>query len=164
MASLLKQFTSKEHGPFVQFIKYSVWGGIATAVHIICFSLMAALVLPALTSREFVVQIFHLSVPDISDSLRAQRAALDNAAAFLFSNLAAYIVNILWVFKQGRHHWALEFLLFFAVSAVSMVVGTAIQSFLISHHGLTTTVAFGGNLVAAILINYAMRKFVIFRG
>ncbi|MCE9615494.1 MAG: GtrA family protein [Lentisphaerae bacterium] len=164
MRHILKQFKGQEHGPLVQFIKYGIAGAVATSVHILCFSLMAWLVLPCLTSRELVVQLFHLPVPELSDSARATRAAIDNGVAFLFSNLTAYLINIFWVFKRGRHHWVLEVLLFYAVSGVSLVIGTTVQTFLIQHYGLTTTVAFGSNLVSALLINFAMRKFVIFKG
>lgn len=164
MQSILKQFTSKEHGPLVQFIKYGIGGAAATSVHIAIFSLMAWLVLPALTSRELVVRLFDLQVPEIPDAIRAQRAAIDNVVAFLFSNLTAYLINILWVFKRGRHHWALEILFFYAVSGVSLLIGTLLQTWLIQHYGLTTTVSFAANLVTALLINFAMRKFVIFKG
>ena len=57
-----------------------------------------------------------------------------------------------------------EFLLFFAVSGVSMAIGTALQSFLITCYGLQTTLAFGANIFCSLMINYAMRKFVIFKG
>lgn len=164
MQSILKQFTSKEHGPLVQFIKYGIGGAAATTVHIVIFSLMAWLVLPALTSRELVVRLFDLQVPEIPDAVRAQRAAIDNVVAFLFSNLTAYLINILWVFKRGRHHWAVEILFFYAVSGVSLLIGTLLQTWLIQHYGLTTTVSFGANLVTALVINFAMRKFVIFKG
>jgi putative flippase GtrA len=148
----------------VQFIKYGIGGAAATTVHIIIFSLMAWLVLPALTSRELVVRLFDLQVPEIPDAVRAQRAAIDNVVAFLFSNLTAYLINILWVFKRGRHHWAVEILFFYAVSGVSLLIGTLLQTWLIQHYGLTTTVSFGANLVTALFINFAMRKFVIFKG
>ncbi|MDA0576958.1 MAG: GtrA family protein [Verrucomicrobia bacterium] len=164
MRDLVKQFTGKEHGPLVQFIKYGMAGGVATSVHIVCFSLMALLVLPCLTASELVVQLFDLPVPDISDNVRAQRAAIGNAVAFLFSNMTAYLINVLWVFKRGRHHWVLEILFFYAVSGVSLVTGTLIQTWLIQRYGLTTTVAFGANIVTALLINFAMRKYVIFKG
>jgi putative flippase GtrA len=103
-------------------------------------------------------------VAELSDSVRATRAALGNLVAFVFSNLTAYLINILWVFKRGRHHWVLEILFFYAVSAVSMLIGTTIQTFLIRGYGMTTEVAFVANLVSSLMINYAMRKFVIFKG
>ncbi len=164
MHSLWKQFTGREHGPFVQFVKYGICGGAATAVHITLFSVMAWMVLPALTEREFVVRLLHLQVPAMSDAVRANNAAWDNFAAFIFSNLTAYLLNILWVFKRGRHHWLMEIGMFYAVSGFSFLIGTGLQTWMIAKFGLTTTVAFGSNLVTAMLINFAMRKFVIFKG
>lgn len=162
--TIIEQFLGRKSGPAVQFIKYGLSGGVATAVHIVVFSLMAWKVFPALTSRELAVQLFGLQVPELTDALRARNAALDNFLAFLLSNLTAYLLNILWVFQRGRHHWAVEIGLFYAVSGVSMLIGTALQTALIARMGLTTTVAFAANLVTALLINYAMRKFVIFKG
>ncbi|MEI7435539.1 MAG: GtrA family protein [bacterium] len=160
----MKQFTGREHGPFVQVVKYGISGGLATAVHIALFSVMAWIVFPALTERELVAKLFHLQLPVLSDAVRARNAALDNFVAFLFSNFTAYLLNILWVFKRGRHHWLMEIGLFYAVSGLSMLIGTTLQTWMIASFGLTTTVSFGANLVTAMLINFAMRKFVIFKG
>jgi putative flippase GtrA len=162
--TIVEQFKGRNAGPVVQFIKYGIGGGVATAVHILFFSLMAWLVLPCLTPRELVVKLFGLPVTEISDGVRATRAAVGNLVAFLFSNMTAYLINILWVFKRGRHHWVLEILFFYAVSGVSMVIGTCIQTFLIRQYGMTTEIAFGANLVSALLINFGMRKYVIFKG
>ena len=164
MASILEQFRGRNHGPAVQFVKYGISGGVATVVHITLFSLMAWLVVPALSERELVVKLFHVTAPNLSDVVRARNAAIDNFVAFLFSNLTAYILNVLWVFHRGRHHWAIEIGLFYAVSGLSMLIGTTIQTWLIVHFGLTTTTAFGANLVSSLLINFVLRKFVIFKG
>ena len=164
MRHLIRQFTGKEHSPLVQFIKYGISGGIATAVHIFVFSIMAWLVLPALSEKELVVRIFDLPVTDITDALRAKRAAIDNFAAFLVSNTVCYFINVLWVFERGRHGVIVEFLMFTAVSGLSMLIGTTIQTFLIVRFGMTTEIAFGSNLVSSLLINFVMRKFVIFKG
>jgi len=161
---VIEQFTGRQAGPLVQFVKYAIGGAVATGVHIVMFSLMAWLVLPCLSPRELVVKLFGLPVAEISDAVRASRAAVGNLVAFVFSNLTAYAINILWVFHRGRHHWALEILFFYAVSGLSMALGTGLQTLLIRYYGLTTEIAFGANLVTALLINYAMRKFLIFKG
>jgi putative flippase GtrA len=80
------------------------------------------------------------------------------------SNLVCYLINIAWVFEPGRHHWLVEISLFYLVSGISFAIGTGLQTWLIAQFGLQTTLAFGANLVTALLINYAMRKFVIFKG
>ena len=89
---------------------------------------------------------------------------IDNGIAFIFSNLVAYVINIYWVFEPGRHAWYVQISLFYLVSGVSVVIGTALMGWLIRRFGMATTYAFLANLVSALLINYAMRKFVIFNG
>ena len=93
-----------------------------------------------------------------------RRALGDNVVAFILSNLTAYILNILWVFKGGRHHWLVEIGLFYAVSGVSLFIGMGLQTWLIASQGMSTTVAFFVNVLTSLMINYAMRKFVIFKG
>ena len=89
---------------------------------------------------------------------------LGNGAAFLVSNLVAYLINIYWVFVPGRHHWIIEIALFYLVSGIAIAIGTSIMGVLIRRFGMLTTYAFGSNLVAALMINYAMRKYFIFNG
>ena len=87
-----------------------------------------------------------------------------NNSAFIVANFVAYILNVWWVFEAGRHHIVIEILLFYLVSGFSMFVGTVLMGYLIRRHGVRTTYAFGTNILTALLINYAMRKFVIFQG
>lgn len=159
-----KAILSPEAGPGVQFVKYAICGGIATAANIVIFFLLGWHLLPHLKSDELLVRILHLQLPDISNELRAHNAVVANTIAFLISNAVAYLLNIWFVFKAGRHHWLLELGLFYAVSGVSFLIGTALMRWLIRDFGLATTVAFGSNMIVALLINYAMRKFVIFKG
>ena len=160
----LKHLLSHDTHPLVQFIKYGIAGGMATVAHISTFFLLGWFLLPCLTQDDITVKLLGLTAPVISEATRAWHAGFCNAGAFVVSNTVCYVLNRLFVFRPGKHHWAMEFLLFFAVSGVSMVIGTVIQTFLISHQGLQTTLAFGANIVCALLINYAMRKFVIFKG
>ena len=164
MRHLLMQFRGRNHGPLVQFIKYGIAGAAATAVHTVAFFLAAWLVLPALGANDPLARLLGVQPPTVVEALRARNAALDNLIAFFFSNTTAYVLNVLWVFEGGRHHRLVEIGMFFGVSAISMVVGTFLQSILIYKYGMATTFAFVANIVAAMLINYAMRKFVIFKG
>jgi putative flippase GtrA len=164
MRDIVRQFTGREHSPFVQFIKYAICGGIATGVHISLFYLCAWKVLPALSDTDPVVRILGLSVTPVTDAIRARNSMFDNGIAFVFSNLTAYLLNILWVFKAGRHHWLVEIGLFYLVSGISMVIGSSLMGWLINHFGMQTTVAFGANLVTSLAINFALRKYFIFKG
>ena len=164
MIALIKKHLSHDAHPVVQFIKYGIAGGMATATHITLFFLFGWFLLPCLTQNDIVVRLLGLTAPAISETTRVWNAGFCNALAFVGSNTLCYVLNRLFVFKPGRHHWVLEFLLFFAVSGVSMVIGTALQSFLIKCYGMQTTLAFGANIFCSLMINYAMRKFVIFKG
>jgi len=120
--------------------------------------------LPCLQPEDFFVRLLHLTMPAISDEMRGRNAIVANTFAFLISNFVAYLLNIWFVFRSGRHHRLVELGLFYAVSGVSFVIGTSLMGWLILHFGMMTTLAFGGNIIAAILINFVMRKFVIFKG
>ncbi len=166
--TLLEQLKSRDAGPLVQFIKYAVAGGVATGVCIGTFYLMSLFVLNALSPDDFVITVLNkfvvIDIPPIADGLRARNAAINNGVAFVISNFICYLINIAWVFKPGRHHWLVEIGLFYLVSAVSFSLGTGLQTWLIAQFGVETTLAFSSNLVTALLINYGMRKFVIFKG
>lgn len=165
MRTLLKQFKSRDHHtPLVQFIKYGLAGTVSTGVHIACFYIMALKFLPALSSHDVIAGWLHLTVPEVSNVLRARNSMIDNTVAFLFSNLTAYIINILWVFEPGRHHRVLEFFYFYLVSGVSVVVGSLLMGMLITSFGITTTHAFAVNVIVSLLINYVLRKHLVFKG
>jgi putative flippase GtrA len=87
-----------------------------------------------------------------------------NWFAFLISNMVVYLINIAWVFEPGRHPWFVELTMFYLVSAISIFLGTWLMGWLIKRFGLLTTFAFGANLVTSLMINYALRRFVIFKG
>lgn len=167
MNSFLRQFTQREAGPLVQFIKYGICGCVAVMVHITFFYITASVLFPALTADDQVAGLLRrvgVSIAAADNAVRGRNAAIDNGISFVFSNLAAYILNIIWVFKPGRHNRVVEVAMFYAVSGFSMIIGTAIQTLLINRCDLTTTIAFGSNIVVATLVNFAMRKFVIFKG
>ena len=160
----LRQFKGREHGHLVQFIKYGIAGGIATVVHITLFYFLAWKVFPALTDNDPIAGFLNIPPLVIEDSIRARNADIDNAIAFIFSNFVVYLINICWVFEPGRHSCWKEIFLFYLVAGISVFIGTALMHFLIDHFGVITTYAFAANIVVCLLINYAMRKFFIFKG
>lgn len=148
----------------IQFIKYALAGGLATVTHIVIFHLVAWKLFPALQDHDHAVRFLRLHIKKLSDSRRARNSMISNTIAFLFSNLVAYVTNILWVFQRGRHPFVIEILLFYAVSGLSVLIGTVLMGVLIKRFGMLTTYAFASNIVTAVLINYAVRKFFIFQG
>ena len=164
MKRILKQFFQREAHPVVQFIKYGIAGGVATAVDILVFYFLSWKVFPALTADDAVVKLLGISVTVIDEITRSRHYLLNKAITFFFSNLTAYIVNILWVFKPGRHKKWVEIVLFYAVSIVSFALGTFLGWFVIAVLGMTTTAAYVANMFASLMINYACRKYWVFKG
>ncbi len=160
----IQAFLSHDAHPFVQFIKYGIAGGAATGVNILIFFLAGFLLFPCVGQDDILVRLFNLSVPAVEQAVRAKNAVYCTIIAFLISNAICYWMNRLFVFKPGRHHVVLEFMLFFGVSAISAFVGTALVGILIGKFGIQTTYAFGANIIASLAINYVMRKYVVFKG
>lgn len=158
----MEQLLNNEN--LIQFIKYALAGGLATVSHILFFHLVAWKIFPALQPHDHLVRLFSLPLREINDQQRARNSMLSNFTAFLFSNMVAYITNVLWVFQSGRHHVVVEILLFYAVSGLSMAIGTSMMGLLIKRFGILTSYAFGANIVTAVMINYVLRKFMIFHG
>ncbi len=147
----------------IQFIKYALAGGLATITHIVIFHLVAWKLFPSLQDKDHAVKYFNLSIREVSDSTRARNSMIGNFLAFLIANMVAYITNILWVFQGGKYHFIIELLLFYAVSGISVFLGTMLMGVLIKRFGVLTTYAFSSNIVTAVMINYALRKFFIFQ-
>ena len=162
--NIIHQLLGNEAGNFIQFVKYAIGGGIATITHILVFHLVAWKLFYALQANDWFVKILKLSIHQISHSARARNSMKANGVAFILSNFVAYLINIYWVFVPGRHHWIVQIGLFYVVSGVAIAVGTAVMGFLIRRFGMLTTHAFGANIFAGLMINYAMRKFFIFNG
>lgn len=147
-----------------QFIRYGISGCIATAVHILVFHLVAWRIFFALQADDWLVRFLNLPTQELDDAVRSRNSMKANAVAFVISNLVAYFINIYWVFVPGRHHWILEIGLFYLVSGAAVMIGTALMGYLIRRFGMLTTYAFGSNIFASLMINYAARKFFIFSG
>lgn len=151
----------------VQFVKYALAGGVATAVDIATFFLLAIFAFHCLAPDDRVAVLLSrhagISVPEVTDSVRSVNALICNTLAFLVANFVCYVINRLFVFVPGRHSVAVEALLFLAVSAISFAIGTAAQTLLIALGGVSTSIAFSANLVAALAINFVARKFLIFK-
>ncbi|OQA26990.1 MAG: GtrA-like protein [Verrucomicrobia bacterium ADurb.Bin345] len=156
----------RDASPGVQFIKYAIAGGIATSVDMLVFYILSWKVFPALRPDDPISQLiglFGFTVTPITEAVRAQNYVINRCITFLFSNFAAYIVNIYWVFEPGRHKKWVEISLFYAVSLTSYVIGTTVGWAIIKALGLSTTFAYIANVIASLLINYACRKYIVFK-
>ncbi len=139
-------------------------GGTAMAVDMVVFFLVAWLLFPALTENDVLVRLFSMEVEPVPEHMRTINFCIGNAMAFMASNLTAYILNVLFVFKAGKHSRWKEVGLFYLVSAISVGIGVGIGAVLIQGFGLSTTFSYVAKAVSTTLINYAARKYIIFHG
>jgi putative flippase GtrA len=164
MKKQISAFLNEKDNHLVQFFKYGICGGIATGVDMVAFFLLAYYAFPALAQDDIFVKLLNLSPEPITEALRGRNFVIDSILCFMVSNLSAYFLNVLFVFKSGKHKRHHELMLFYAVSLVSLVLATAAGWVLISIFGLGTTWSYVAKMVAAVMINYAGRKFLIFKG
>jgi putative flippase GtrA len=161
---LIKKLLLDKNHAGIQFLKYSMCGGFALATDMIAFFLVAWFFFPALTDDDIFVKLLHLNVEPVSESVRTINFITCSAIAFMISNMTAYILNVLFVFKSGKHGRWKELGLFYLVSGISIAIGTAVGAVLINQFGLSTSFSYIAKVVSATLINYAGRKFFIFKG
>ena len=161
--SFFHQFTGRQAHPVIQFIKYGISGGIVTLFSMAVFAVLTWKVFPSLQENELIVRLFNLQVPAMAETLRARNYAYCQIISFMLANLVCYFINAAWVFEPGRHSRRKELFLFYAVSIVSFGVGTALGYGLIRFCNSGAVTAYAVNMVTAVLINYAGRKFIVFK-
>ncbi len=168
MKHILVQFAQREAHPTIQFIKYGIGGAIATATHLVIFFSLALWVFPAMRAEAFLdgylIQWLNVEMPALTDAEVQRNFRINNGLAFLLSNMVAYLINFHWVFHPGRHRRAVEVTLFLVISTISLVVGIQIGIWIMRWFNVGTMVSQFGNVVAAVMINFVCRKYIVFKG
>lgn len=163
MGTLKKILENKDHRG-IQFAKYVACGGLAFLTDLSVFYALAVFVVPTLTPDDVFVRLTGLHVDPISEGLRLRNFWIGKTSSFCCANIVAYVLNVLFVFKGGKHKVHHEIALFFVVSFVAFLLGTWSGDALIRFFGIQTTASTLTAVVFATLINYAGRKYFIFRG
>lgn len=156
-------------GPLVQFLKYAICGGLATAVNVVVLFAASWVLFPCLTPEDPFVKFFaflgvQVPTPDLTQEVRAHLTELCSIPAFILSNIVCYILNVLFVFRAGRHHRSLEFLLFLGASAFAAFLGMKLSGILVRDFNMAFSYASAANIVTAVLVNYIARKKIVFKG
>lgn len=146
-----------------QIFKYGVIGVLATVINLIVAELCAAYVWPCLGPDDLLVKSFGVASSAVSDSTRANLAVICNLVGFFVANVSCWLLNRKFVFIPGRHHWLVEYLLFLAGSGFAILIGNALIWVLVRYQGLQTTYSFVVNVAASVMINFLVRKFLVFR-
>ncbi len=166
ISELFAQFTgaASDAHPVIQFLKYAFAGGVATVVHVSVFFIFGLAVFPCVKDSDILVRILRVKPRAVEESARARNAVLSNIIAFVAANAVCYTLNRIFVFEPGRHSILVEIILFYTVSGIAVVFGTAAMHKLISKFGMQTSFAFAANLVFSLALNYVLRKYMIFNG
>ena len=83
---------------------------------------------------------------------------------FTVANVFCYIMNRAFVFTPGRFRWPVEFAMFFAAAAFATVVALAAMKVLIDFFGVMTSLAVVAEVAISFIVNFFVRKHVIFKG
>jgi putative flippase GtrA len=159
---------SRDPHPVLQFLRYGLAGVAAMAANVLFFALSDVFLFPV-GDGETLAPPQRLSevgrwLRDMGRNDQVRNYLKCNILAFFTANIVAYVLNFKWVFRSGRHSRRMEVFLFFLVSFVAFLVGTALASTLVGTFGINEYIAKSGDIVSAVFINYLCRKFLIFQG
>lgn len=141
----------------LQFFIYALCGLMATVLSVGQVIILSKTIIPAFEDMRVNGEL-------ISDTLRSRNLLINNTIAFLTTNVFVYFMNILLVFKRGRHHPVMEFLFFTMVNSISFLLSQFAGPWLVHQYGISTTIAILTNTVFSTLINFIARKFFVFKG
>ena len=146
-----------------QIFKYGIIGVLATIVNLVVAELCAAYVWPCLGAEDIFVRYLGFATSAVCDAERAVLAVYCNFVGFFVANLICWLLNRRFVFTPGRHHWAIEYLLFLAGSGFAIAVGSGVIWAAVRFYGMQTTYSFIINVVASVAVNFVVRKFLVFK-
>lgn len=166
----IRAVLSSERHPVLQVIRYGLAGVAAMAANLLFFALAEQTLFPvpsagAVETPAFPGRLSELGrwLGELGGDPRVLNYIRCNVVAFFMANGVAYLLNFKWVFQGGRHSRRVEVFLFFLVSMISFVVGTALASALVGGFGVNEYLAKIGDVLAAVAINFVCRKFLIFQ-
>lgn len=157
LKTILARIRERRVPPLVQFATYAMCGVMATVVHTVIVTVLSFTILPAVKNMMVDGAV-------LDEAVRKHNLLLNNTIAFPFGCLVAYVTNILFVFTPGRHSRLKELALFFGVAACGFFPGLWIIDFLVGRFSVPSSLAQCAFIVTSFLVNFLMRKFVIFKG
>ena len=164
MSEFFSRILSHDCGAVWQFVKYGLIGVLSTVVQTAVFYLFAVTCLKCLKPGDWAVRLCGFPAADVSDSLRAKRFAVATAIGFTLANIFCWLMNRLFVFEPGLYSWYIEFLMFFASSAMAVVIALYFSWALIKYFSMMTTAAVFLVISVSLIFNFVIRKFIIFKG
>lgn len=156
LSTVLSRIRAREVPWLIQFCVYAACGVLSTLFFVAQVVLLSKYFIPAFDGMEIDGKV-------LTPELRARNLLINNSIAFVSTNLFTYAINVLFVFKRGRHHLVVEFFYFTGVSLASFALSQIAGPLLVSELNLPTWAAISTNTIASMLINFAARKFFVFQ-
>ncbi len=165
MGSRRTLFLKSKSSSVAQVVKYIMCGGFSVLVDQVTFYLLAWSVLPALRPSDPIFRLiewlgFSASVP--TEAELKQNYWVIKGICFIVSNSVVYLLNVLFVFEGGRHRRSIEVLLFFG-SSLFQFFFIWLGGILITTFHWEVTYSNITMLIVAMLVNFVIRKKVVFK-
>ena len=144
-----------------QIFKYICCGGITVLVDQIIYYTLGLHILPIFQHTDPIVEYLGIQATYVSKSISDNNFIIVKIICWLIANTAAYLLNIRFVFEQGRHKNITEVILFFGFALLQFIF-IALSISLI-RLGWEVTYANYSMLLLGAITNYLIRKFVIFQ-
>jgi putative flippase GtrA len=180
--TILARIRERRVPGLIQFAVYGMCGGLATVFFLGIVIALSKTLFPAYEGMSVTnepVLVFGKprlwpadATPEHSqiiagdkpgDVIRGANLLVNNTIGFLIANVVAYVTNILFVFKGGRHHPVLEFVYFTLISGIAFVLSQVAGPKLVTWFGIPTNVAILTNVLTSMLLNFVCRKFFVFK-
>jgi hypothetical protein len=156
-ATIWRRIKERDMPWIVQLALYGMCGVMATVIAVAQVVILSKTIIPAYEGMIVDGQA-------MTDGLRAKNLLINNTIAFLTTNVLVYFMNVMLVFKRGRHHPWMEFFWFTLINGISFGLSQVAGPWLVHRFGVSTNVAIFTNTVFAALTNFVARKFFVFKG
>ncbi len=166
MRSRIAAFLKGKDSPVAQVVKYIICGGLSVAVDQVVFYLLAWLVLPCMRASDPVARLLvamGFSFQEVGEDELKRNYWIIKVICFLSSNAVVYALNVRFVFNTGRHRKPVEILLFFG-SSLFQFFFIWLGGVLITAFSWEVTYANITMLVTSLMVNFVVRKKVVFKG
>lgn len=166
MASGLGAFLRGKDSPGAQVFKYVMCGGSSVVVDQVIFYLLAWLFLPCLRPTDPAAKLLEwlgFTIEQVAESDLERNYWIIKGICFLVSNAVVYVLNVLFVFKPGRHPKHIEILLFFG-SSMFQFIFIWLGGVLITQFNWEVTYSNITMLMTSMMVNFVVRKKWVFKG
>jgi len=127
----------KTEKTYLQLFRYIVLGNISNVVDFICLYILTELI------------GFHYTV--------------SASVSFIIGVLSNHIINVLWIFKRGKHDYHIEIILVIAISTVGLCISILIIYILVEYANIHYIISKAISAAIVMFWNFYSRKKWVFK-